>query len=53
MTSASFFLQKLLDLGNILIGMLLDLGLLATDIVLGELFVALELVVKVTTDVTD
>ena len=48
-----FFLQKLLDLGNILIGMLLDLSLLATDIVLGELFVALELVVKVTTDVAN
>ena len=33
--------------------MLLDLGLLATDIVLGELFVALELVVKVATDVAN
>lgn len=53
MTSASFFLQKLLDLGDILIGVLLDLGLLATDIVLGELLIALELVVEVATDVTD
>ena len=33
--------------------MLLDLGLLATDIVLGELLVTLELVVKVAADVAD
>ena len=33
--------------------MLLNLGLLATDIVLGELLVALEFVVKVATDVAD
>ena len=53
MTLGFFFLQKLLDLGDILIGMLLDLGLLATYVVLGELLIALELVVEVATDVTD
>lgn len=53
MTSASFSFRSSSTLATILIGVLLDLGLLATDIVLGELLIALELIVEVATDVTD